>query len=206
MLIAINGIMGKKIKMSRIYTENKTWVPVTLVWVPRAKIVEKNKNIVSIAYDECRAKLINKPQKVMFEKLEGNDYFRHRKNFTIVEGEGDIAIGDYITGSNFFTDMQTIYVTGKTIGKGFSGVIKAHGFAGLPASHGTTLKHRSGGSTGSRTHPGKVFKGKKMPKNLGNATEHKQSTVIKWHPEQEIAILYGSIPGKCGWVKLWQRV
>lgn len=203
MLVSVNGIMGKKIRMSRIYTEEKIWIPVTLVWVPKAKVIEKTGNTISLGYDQCRSKIINKPQRVIFDKL-GDDYFRHRKNFTLIDG--DLNVGDYVTGSNFFSDMQNICVTGTTAGKGFSGVMAAHGFAGLRATHGTSLKHRSGGSTGCRTHPGKVFKGKKMAKNMGNRTEHKHSTVIKWHPEQEIAILYGSIPGKCGWVKLWQRV
>ncbi|KAG1070369.1 hypothetical protein G6F42_026138 [Rhizopus arrhizus] len=106
-----------------------------------------------------------------------------------------LPIGTELTAEHFVTG-QYVDVTAPSIGKGFAGVMKRWNFKGLPASHGVSLTHRSGGSTGQRKWPSKVFKGKKMAGRLGGESVTVQSLkVIKVDPELNLVYVKGSVPG-----------
>ena len=98
-------------------------------------------------------------------------------------------------------------VSGTTIGKGFAGAMKRHGFHGLRASHGVSVSHRSHGSTGQRQDPGKVFKGKKMAGHMGDVNVTTQNLrVVKTDPERGLIMIRGAVPGaKGGWVTAPRR-
>jgi len=99
-------------------------------------------------------------------------------------------------GLELFKDQKYVDITAKTIGKGFAGVMKRHNFSGLRASHGVSVSHRSGGSTGQNQDPGKVFKGKKMAGHMGNKLRTIQNIeIIKSDLENHLLYLKGSIPG-----------
>ena len=99
-------------------------------------------------------------------------------------------------GLEIFKDVKFVDIKSKTIGKGFAGVMKRHNFAGLRATHGVSVSHRSHGSTGQRQDPGKVFKGKKMAGHMGNKIRTIQNLeIIKSHIENSLLFVKGSIPG-----------
>jgi len=98
---------------------------------------------------------------------------------------------------NHFEKNQYVDVSGATIGKGFAGVMKRHNFSGLRASHGVSISHRSGGSTGQNQEPGRVFKGKKMAGHMGVRKATKQNLkLIDIDEENNLLVIKGSIPGK----------
>ena len=99
-------------------------------------------------------------------------------------------------GIEIFNNVKFVDIKSRTIGKGFAGVIKRHNFSGLGASHGVSISHRSGGSTGQNQDPGKVFKNKKMPGHMGDKLRTIQNIeIIKSDPENDLLYLKGSIPG-----------
>jgi large subunit ribosomal protein L3 len=118
-----------------------------------------------------------------------------------------IAVGAEIT-ADHFVPGQFVDVSGTTIGKGFAGVMKRWNFAGLRASHGVSISHRSHGSTGQRQDPGKVFKGKKMAGHLGQERVTTQNIkVVKTDPGRGLILVQGAVPGaKGGWVYLRDAV
>ena len=99
-------------------------------------------------------------------------------------------------GIEIFKDIKFVDIKSRTIGKGFAGVMKRHNYSGLRASHGVSISHRSGGSTGQNQDPGKVFKNKKMPGHIGDKLRTIQNIeIIKSDPENDLLYLKGSIPG-----------
>jgi large subunit ribosomal protein L3 len=118
-----------------------------------------------------------------------------------------IEVGAEIT-ADHFVEGQFVDVSGTTIGKGFAGAMKRHGFHGLRASHGVSVSHRSHGSTGQRQDPGKVFKGKKMAGHMGDVNVTTQNLrVVRTDPERGLIMIRGAVPGaKGGWVTIHDAV
>jgi large subunit ribosomal protein L3 len=124
--------------------------------------------------------------------------FRFVREFRLKSGEAAGGVGELVTVSAF-SDVAHVDVTGTSKGRGFAGVMKRHNFGGVCASHGVKKVHRSGGSTGQSTDPGKVFKGTKMPGRFGG----KRSTirrlrVVSADVERNLLLVYGAIPGFSG--------
>jgi len=196
------GAVVKKIGMSQLFTEEGRALPVTLLHfehnvVLGSKTKEKHGyNAVVMGYGKKRADKINKPMRGILAKagvdnVKGVKEFRVSDNCLIESGK-EISIEHFIQG-------QYVDVVTKSIGKGFAGAMKRHNFGGLEASHGVSVSHRSHGSTGNRTDPGKVFKGKKMAGHLGDEYVTIQNLkVVSIDKELSLVVVLGAVPGAVG--------
>ena len=191
-----------KIGNSSYYTEKGTVLPVTILKVDDcivSGIKSKDKdgyNSIQIASIDKKTdiKKINKPQQKLFANLKINPK-KVLKEFR-VDPEEKLEIGSLLNVTHFKKD-QFIDVTAISTGKGFAGAMKRHNFAGLRASHGVSISHRSHGSTGQNQDPGKVFKGKKMAGHMGAKQVTKQNLkVIEIDEENNLIVVKGSVPGK----------
>jgi len=198
------GIVGRKRGMTRIFTEDGTSVPVTVVEAAPnriAGIVDMEKRgyrAVQLAWGHRRRNLINKPTagnlaQAEIESAEGLTEFRLDDNET-----ADLAKGSEIR-VDVFEPGQKVDVTGITIGKGFAGVIKRHNFRHQRNSHGNSLSHRAPGSIGQNQSPGKVFKGKKMAGHMGNVRRTTQKLeIVRVDMERNLLLIKGAVPGAKG--------
>ena len=198
------GIVGRKRGMTRVFTEDGAHIPVTVIEaqpnrVTRLATPEKDGyRAVQVAWGSKRRSLINKPAAGELAKAEV-DTAEGLIEFRLAENEaGDLAPGAQIKVDRF-QPGQKVDVAGTTIGKGYAGVIKRHHFGGGRETHGNSLSHRTPGSTGQRQSPGKVFKGKKMPGQLGNVRRTTQNLeVVKVDAERNLLLIKGAVPGPRG--------
>ena len=197
------GLIGKKIGSSSYFDDTGKMISVTLVKIDECvvsgiKTKEKNGyNAIQIASVEDNLKLnkVNKAQRKIFTKININPK-RYLKEFRIDE-DSFLEVGIIINASHF-QKGQFVDVTGTSIGKGFAGSMKRHNFGGGRASHGTSVSHRSHGSTGHSQDPGRVFKGKKMAGHMGAKKVTKLNLkVIEIDEKNRLLIIKGSVPGKC---------
>ena len=164
--------------MTQLFDDNGVQIPITVLKVEPCTVVSlrtKDKDgysAVQLGAREDKEKHINKPQQGYFKKVNSK-LFRILKEFR-VEDSSTYNVGDIFDVTHFEAG-QFVDVSGVTKGKGFAGVMKRHGFGGLRATHGVSISHRSHGSTGNRTLPGRVFKGKRMAGHMGNT----KVTVLK---------------------------
>ena len=186
--------------MSREFMSSGQSIPVTIIKTEKGRIIqliEKEKrgyNAVQIGFGKIKNSKLKKSQKGFFTK-KNTEPKKILKEFR-VENIADYKEGNEI-GLEIFNEIKFVDVKAKTIGKGFAGVMKRHNFAGLRASHGVSVSHRSHGSTGQRQDPGKVFKGKKMAGRMGNKKVTKQNLkVIEIDNTNNLLIVKGSVPGK----------
>lgn len=192
------GLITTKVGMTQIFTKEGQAIPVTLLKVDRNVVLqtrdEGSYKAVQIGYG--KSKNIKKPQAGIAKKA-GIDSFKLSKEFRVTDGFL-LNAGTELT-ANHFQIGQLIDVTSTSIGKGFAGVMKKYSFAGLEASHGVSASHRSGGSTGQRQDPGKVFKGKKMPGHMGAKQITTQNLqIVDVDAELSIIAVRGAIPGHKG--------
>ena len=195
------GVIGRKIGMTRLFTESGDSVPVTVVdvsnnRVSQLKTVETDGYAaVQVAYGQRRRSRINKATAGHLAKA-GVDSARgfHEFNVANVEFEVGQAIDVEVFESTEFVD-----VSGVTKGKGFAGAIKRHNFSSQRASHGQSITHNAHGSTGMNQDPGRVFKGKKMAGHLGSVKRTIQNiAVVKIDKERNLMFLKGAVPGSDG--------
>ena len=193
------ALIGKKIGMTREFYKTGQLVPVTVLKMEKARviqIIEKEKRgyqAIQLGYGKIKNSKLTKPMKGYFAK-KNTEAKKKLKEFRVL----DTAI--YKEGNEFgleiFKDVKFVDTRSKTIGKGFAGAMKRHNFGGLRATHGVSISHRSHGSTGQRQDPGKVFKGKKMAGHMGDKLRTMQNIeIIKTDLENELLYLKGSIPG-----------
>ena len=165
------GLIGKKIGMTRRFYENGQSVPVTVLHVEPGKVVDvitkekRGYSAVLVGFGHIKNSKVTKQMKGVFAKksLEPKKILKEFR----VDTDSDLKLGSDID-LNIFKDINFVDIRSKTIGKGFAGVMKRHNFAGLRATHGVSVSHRSHGSTGQRQDPGRVFKGKKMAGHMGD--------------------------------------
>jgi len=196
------GLLAKKIGMTRIFREDGTHVPVTLLSMEKNFVTGiKNNDAndykqIQIASGNIKLKKVSKPIKVFFSKIK----IEPKKKISEFKVSKDSAynIGDALDAS-FFKVGQYVDLIGKSIGKGFAGVMKRHNFSGLKATHGVSVSHRSHGSTGQCQDPGRTFKGKKMAGHMGfrKITIHNLE-VVDVNNEEGILSIKGSVPGSKG--------
>ena len=196
------GLIATKIGNSSYFSENGNVIPVTVLKVDEC-IVSNIKTLEKDGYSSIQVvsidgksdiKKIKKPQQKLFANIK-SDPKKVIKEFRI-HPENQLEIGTKLNVSHFKKD-QYVEVTSNSIGKGFAGAMKRHNFAGLRASHGVSISHRSHGSTGQNQDPGKVFKGKKMAGHMGAKKVTKQNLkVIDVDEENKILIINGSVPGR----------
>ena len=193
------ALIGKKIGMTREFYSTGQSVPVTVIKMEKARviqIIDKEKrgyNAVQLGYGKIKNSKLTKAMKGFYAK-KNTEAKKKLKEFRIEN------IENYKEGNEFgleiFNEVKFVDIRSKTIGKGFAGAMKRHNFGGLRATHGVSVSHRSHGSTGQRQDPGKVFKGKKMAGHMGDKLRTMQNIeIIKTDLENELLYLKGSIPG-----------
>lgn len=193
------GLIGKKVGMSRVFTEEGRSVPVTVVQIP-ANCVTQTKTedrdgymALQLSAYQCNPKKLNKARAGHFAKTKSDAYL-YSKEFRIDEKETQ-NVGDMLD-VGVFEAGQKVKVTGISKGKGFAGTIKRHNFRGQDRSHGNSISHRVPGSTGQCQTPGRVFKGKKMAGRMGGAqTTLINCEVVMVDADKELLLLKGSVPG-----------
>ena len=193
------GLIGRKIGMTREFVEPGISIPVTVLFVEKGRIIDvitKDKrgyDAIKLGFGKIKNSKLTKSMKGFFAK-KSTEPKKILKEFR-VNNSAEYKEGNEI-GLEFFKDEKFVDVTSKTIGKGFAGVMKKYNFAGLRASHGVSVSHRSHGSTGQRQDPGKVFKGKKMAGHMGDKLRTVQNLeIIKSDSENNLIFVKGSVPG-----------
>ena len=198
------GLIGKKIGMTSVFGADGKNIPCTVIEagpcvVTQIRTVEKDGYAaVQLAYDETTEKHTSKALKGHFEKAGTTP---KRK---LVEFKADFAqelkLGDVLTVADIFADVKFVDVIGTSKGKGFQGVVKRHGFAGVGgATHGQHNRLRHPGSLGACAWPSRVFKGMRMAGHMGNErVKVFNLEVIKVMPENNLLVVKGSVPGAKG--------
>jgi large subunit ribosomal protein L3 len=205
------GVITQKLGMTRLFTEDGHHVPVTVLKLDNCQVVArrtKDKDgytAVQLGSGFAKAKNTSKAERGHFAKAEVEPK-RKVAEFRVNE-ENLLQIGDEILASHF-VEGQRVDVTGITIGRGFTGAMKRWNFAGLEATHGVSISHRSLGSTGNSQDPGKTFKNKKMHGHYGAERVTTQNLeVAKVDVDRGLIMLRGSVPGaKGGWVMIRDAV
>ncbi len=194
------GVIGQKEGMSRLFKEEGTSIPCTIIRVipnriAQVKTTEKDgyNAMQLVGGDNKKASRITRPMKGHFRKtsvLAGKEI----REFRIADSEVK-KVGGQI-GVEIFSEGQKVRVTGISKGKGFAGTIKRHNFRGQDNSHGNSLSHRVMGSVGQCQFPGRVFKGKKMPGQMGNErVTVKNLEIVKVDEERQLLWIKGAVPG-----------
>lgn len=193
------GLMGRKIGMSREFFPMGLSVPVTVIRIEKGRVIDlitKDKrgyDAVRVGFGKIKSTKLSKAMKGFYAK-KSTETKKYLKEYR-VKDLTNYKEGNEI-GLEIFKDIKFVDVTSKTIGKGFAGVMKKYNFAGLRASHGVSVSHRSHGSTGQRQDPGKVFKGKKMAGHMGDKYRTMLNLeIVKSDLTNDLIYLKGSIPG-----------
>lgn len=195
----IKGILGKKLGMTQIFAGDGKRIPVTVVEAGPCVVLQKKTvatdgyNALQLGFGERKAHRTNKPEMGHFRKA-GKGAFDALREIR-VDNVDEFNVGDEVTCAGIFAAGDNIDVIGTSKGKGFQGVIKRWNFAGGRATHGSMF-HRSSGSIGCSAWPSRVFKGKKMAGQMGNARVTTQNLqVVEVRPEQNLVLVKGAIPG-----------
>ena len=193
------ALIGKKIGMTREFYKTGQSVPVTVIKMEKARVIQvieedkRGYKAVQLGYGKIKNSKLTKAMKGFFTK-KNTEAKKVLKEYRISDTENYKEGNEF--GLEIFKDVKFVDTRSKTIGKGFAGAMKRHNFGGLRATHGVSVSHRSHGSTGQRQDPGKVFKGKKMAGHMGDRLRTKQNIeIIKTDLENELLYLKGSIPG-----------
>lgn len=193
------GILGKKVGMTRVYSELGVAIPVTVIEAGPCKILQVKSekkdgyNAIQVGFGPKQEKRVNKPMQGHFQKSGGEMYY-HIREFRIEDPEKYEA-GQTVNLQDLFNVGDIVDVRGKSKGRGFQGVMKRHGFGGGGAGHGSGF-HRAPGSIGCSAYPGRVVKGKKMAGRMGNDTILKKNLiVIDVRAEDNVILVKGPVPG-----------
>ena len=193
------GLIGKKLGMTREFYDSGVSIPVTVLHIEKGRIIDvitkekRGYDAVKVGFYKIKNSKLTKQMKGFFAK-KATEPKKILKEFR-VNNITDFKEGNEI-GLELFKDKKFVDITSKTIGKGFAGVMKRYNFAGLRATHGVSVSHRSHGSTGQRQDPGKVFKGKKMAGHMGDKIRTVQNLeVLRSDLENGLLFVKGSVPG-----------
>lgn len=196
------GLLGNKIGMTQIFDESGNIIPVTILKVGPCSITQVKTvlkdgyNSIQIGYGRVSTKSLTQPELGHLQKSNIQP-LKYLKEFRLTEVNDDFQVGQILKVDSFLPG-QLVNIRGKSIGKGFSGLQKRHNFARGPMTHGSK-NHRSPGSIGMGTTPGRVLPGKRMAGQLGNKiTTVKKLKVIQANAEENILVVKGSVPGKPG--------
>ncbi len=198
------GLVGRKVGMTRVFTDDGDTVPVTVVDVSNNRVTQiktleaDGYTAVQIAFGKRRASRVVKAAAGHFAKagVEAGSVLREFR--VAVDKLGELKLGG-VVGVNVFQVGQMVDVTGITIGKGFQGVIKRHHFSSNRATHGNSRSHNSPGSIGMAQDPGRVFPGKRMAGHLGADKRTAQSLqIVRIDEARQLLLIRGAIPGSRG--------
>lgn len=193
------GILGKKIGMSQIFDSEGQAVAVTVIVAGPCPVLairtpeQNGYSAVLLGFEAIKPHKLSKPVKGFFDKSKLEPQ-KKLQEFRLEKNEG-FEIGQEIK-VDIFETGEKVDIRGVSKGKGFAGVMKRYHFGGQQFSHGTSVMHRHGGSSGAISYPGRVFPGKRMPGHMGrDAVTVKNLTVMAVDPENNILLLKGAVPG-----------
>ena len=197
------GIVGRKCGMTRVFTEDGVSIPVTVVeatpnHVTQIKSVETDGySAIQVTTGSRKASRVSKPEAGHFAKA-GVEAGRGQWEFRSEGSEEEFEVGGSLTVERFEAG-QKVDVTGTSKGKGFQGGVKRWNFSMHDATHGNSISHRAPGSIGQNQTPGKVFKGKKMAGQMGNARVTTQNLeIVRVDAERNLLLIKGAVPGAPG--------
>ena len=198
------GLVGRKIGMTRLFTDDGDAVPVTVVDVSNNRVTQiktpetDGYAAVQVAFGKRRASRVSKPAAGHFAKA-GVEAGHVLSEFRVEPDQlANFKVGGQI-GVDIFKVGQLVDVTGTTVGKGFAGVIKRHHFSSNRASHGNSRSHNSPGSIGMAQDPGRVFPGKRMSGHLGSVKRTTQKLqIVRIDAERQLLLIKGAVPGSEG--------
>ena len=193
------GLIGKKLGMSREFYKTGQSIPVTIIKAEKGRVIQvidkekRGYDAIQVGFGQVKSSKLTKPMKGYFSK-RNTEPKKVLKEFRVSKLDNFKEGNEY--GVEIFKDVKFVDIRSTTIGKGFAGAMKRHNFAGLRATHGVSISHRSHGSTGQRQDPGKVFKNKKMAGQMGNKFRTIQNIeILKTDETNGLLFLKGSIPG-----------
>ncbi len=196
------GLIAEKLGMSRVFTEDGTSVPVTVLRLDTCEVVgvrteeAHGYTAVQLGHGKAKVKNVTKPMRGHFAKAKIEPK-RRLVEFRVSE-DALLNVGDELSAGHF-VQGQYVDVAARSVGKGFAGAMKRHHFKGLRATHGVSISHRSHGSTGQCQDPGRVFKGKKMAGHMGDKRVSIQNLrVIATDSERNLILVKGAVPGAKG--------
>lgn len=198
------GVIGRKAGMTRVFTQDGSSVPVTVIVVEPNRVTQLKSletdgyRAVQVTTGSRRPSLVNKAMAGHFAKASV-DAGRGLWEFRLNDGEGDeLQVGGEIK-VDVFEAGQKVDVDGSSIGKGFQGAVKRHNFRTQDATHGNSLSHRAPGSIGQNQTPGRVFKGKKMAGHMGDRNTTIQNLeVVRVDVDRNLILVKGAVPGAKG--------
>jgi large subunit ribosomal protein L3 len=198
------GLVGRKVGMTRVFAEDGSTVPVTVLDVSNNRVTQiktpetDGYTAVQVTFGKRRPSRVGKPMAGHLAKagVEAGELLRE---FPVAQGElGDLKPGDVIS-VTIFQAGQKVDVSGTTIGKGFAGPIKRYHFSSNRASHGNSVSHNSAGSIGMAQDPGRVFPGKRMAGHLGDVSSTMQNLeVVRVDEARQLLLVKGAVPGAKG--------
>ena len=193
------GILGRKLGMTRIFSSDGTAIACTVIQAgpcPVIQVKDEAKdgyNAVQLAYDVTKEHRLTKPEQGHLNKA-GKGLFKTLREFRL-DGPAEMAVGEDVT-VDIFKAGEFVKIIGQSIGKGYAGVMKRWNFAGASNTHGTEKTHRSGGSIGMHTFPGRVFKNKKMAGHMGAERVTRENLMIlEVRPDDNVILVKGPVPG-----------
>ena len=197
------GLVGRKVGMTRIFTEDGVSIPVTVIEATPNRIAQIKSeatdgyNALQVTAGTKKASRVNKAAAGHFAKA-GVEAGRGLWEFRLNGGEGDFEVGAERT-VELFNEINKVDVTGTSKGKGFQGGVKRWNFSMQDATHGNSLSHRAPGSIGQNQSPGKVFKGKKMAGHMGAERVTTQNLeLVRVDAERNLLLVKGAVPGAIG--------
>ncbi len=204
------GILGKKIGMTRVYSELGEAIPVTVIEAGPCKVLQVKTeasdgySAIQIGFSEKKGSRINKPLAGHFKKSDSSGFYFVRE-FRVADA-ALYQVGQEISLDTVVKVGDKVDVQGTSKGRGFQGVIKRHGFSGGGSGHGSMF-HRAPGSIGCSAYPSRVIKGKKLPGRMGNESVlRKNVVVVDIRTEENVVLLKGPLPGaKDGLLKIFTK-
>jgi large subunit ribosomal protein L3 len=202
----IQGLIGRKVGMTQVFTEDGDVIPVTAIeagpcWVVQKKTLDRDGyTAVQLGFGAKKVKNTTKPLLGHFERHGmANAPKRWVREFRVDDSTLDeLEEGQEVTG-DIFAEIRCVDVTGTSKGRGFSGVMKRHGFAGKPRTHGTHESFRGGGAVGAGADPGRIFKNTRMAGQYGNTqVTIRNLEVVRFVAEQNLLLVTGAVPGPNG--------
>ncbi|SHF29250.1 LSU ribosomal protein L3P [Lampropedia hyalina DSM 16112] len=199
------GLLGRKVGMTRIFTDDGESIPVTVVDVSNNRVtqVKTQENdgysALQVTFGARKASRVTKPQAGHLAKagVEAGEIIREFR--VTAETAGQYAAGAAVPVTAVFSVGQKVDVQGTSIGKGFAGTIKRHNFGSQRASHGNSRSHRVPGSIGMAQDPGRIFPGKRMTGHLGDETVTTQNLdIIRVDEARQLLLIKGAVPGSKG--------
>ena len=195
------GLVGRKVGMTRIFTEDGVSIPVTVIECTANRVTQvkgletDGYSAIQVTTGTKKASRVNKPQAGVFAKA-GVDAGRGLWEFRLADNEGaDIQVGAELNVDNF-NEVNKVDVTGQSKGKGFQGAVKRWNFRTQDMTHGNSLSHRAPGSIGQCQTPGRVFKGKKMSGHMGAVKVTTQNLeLVRVDAERNLLLIKGAVPG-----------